>query len=123
MKASIQDKLDKYFKVKGSAKEVDASGSEIHGHRSGPDIRLPPITLPTFDGKNPKQWIYFRDNFPGLIANKGLDYPQMVHYLYISLGEDPKIVMGNPVYTEEGYNEAWRLLKKRYDNSKAMIED
>lgn len=87
-----------------------------------PNVKLPNIELPKFDG-NYERWIPFRDLFESLIAaNAALSPVQKLHYLRSALsGEATKIITSLEL-TNDNYEIAWRLLKQRHENKGLIIQ-
>ena len=74
---------------------------QVHG--GSPNIKLPTITLPTFDGETCK-WLQFRDTFEALIVkNTALSNVQRLHYLIASLKNEAKDLISNLQITNENF--------------------
>ncbi|KAK9739455.1 Protein of unknown function (DUF1759) [Popillia japonica] len=97
-------------------------------HNSHMHVKLPTITLPTFDGTF-TLWREFYDAFTALIhSNNSLSDVQKLSYLKSSLKNEP--VKNEPAdlirsydTTSENYTIAWTALQKRYDNKRRIITD
>jgi hypothetical protein len=88
-------------------------------HRST-HIKLPTITLPTFDGDT-GSWLHFRDTFEAMIVNnRTLSNVQKFHYLIASLKNEAKALMSNLQITNENFTVAWRLVTQRYNNKRLI---
>lgn len=84
-------------------------------------IKLPTIKLPTFDGKF-SNWIEFRDSFEGLInQNTLLTKTQKLFYLKSSLKDEAATTIQDLQISENNYDIAWSLLKTRFENKQAII--
>ncbi|XP_062535045.1 uncharacterized protein LOC134204234 [Armigeres subalbatus] len=83
-------------------------------------VRLPQIKLQTFNG-DLDEWISFRDLFTSLIHSRG-DLPDVekLHYLKGCLLGEPKGLIDPLAITAANYHVAWKLVTKRYDNSKQL---
>lgn len=86
-------------------------------------IKLPTITLPTFDG-NFDNWIEFRDTFLSIIHNSNqLDGIQKFHYLRSSLIGNALQVIKSIDFSSENYIVAWDLLMNRFNNSDLLVHN
>lgn len=82
------------------------------------EVQLPKIQLPSFTGKY-NEWQTFYDMFLSLIHNnKSLAAVQKLHYLKSSLSGEPEMLLRNFSTTELNYEEAWKILTKRYNNKR-----
>ncbi|XP_051166519.1 uncharacterized protein LOC127284864 [Leptopilina boulardi] len=83
--------------------------------------RLPIITLPTFDGSYEK-WQGFYDTFLAVVdRNVALDAITKFHYLQSALTGSAKEYIDSFEVTEQNYPIVLELLKKRYHNSRLII--
>ena len=74
---------------------------------SSAHIKLPVISLPTYDGDT-CHWLQFRDTFQALIVNNStLSNVQKFHYLIASLRNEAKDVISNLKITNENFLVAW----------------
>jgi hypothetical protein len=81
-------------------------------------IKLPVISLPTFDG-NSCSWLQYRDTFEALIVNNNtLSNVQKFHYLIASLNNEAKDLIANLHVTNENFLVAWQLVIQRYNNKR-----
>lgn len=85
------------------------------------NVKLPTITLPTFNGQY-SQWLQFKDAFISLIdKNTTLMDIQKLQYLRGSLkGEAIEFLEGLET-TTENYKTAWELLTNHYENQRLII--
>ncbi|RLU22365.1 hypothetical protein DMN91_004643 [Ooceraea biroi] len=86
--------------------------------RSG--VKLPAVRLPTFDGRT-EEWQRFADTFRSLVHDKRELQPvQKFQYLVTSLTGDAARVIESIELTADNYAIAWDLLRKRYDDPRAI---
>jgi len=89
-------------------------------HHSSPHIKLPVISLPTFEGET-TSWLHYRDTFEALIVtNNALSNIQKFHYLTASLKGEAKGVISNLQITNENFIVAWKLVTQRYNNQRLI---
>jgi hypothetical protein len=89
-------------------------------HSSSVHIKLPVISLPTFDGDS-CSWLQYRDTFEALIVNNNtLSNVQKFHYLIASLTNEAKDLTANFHVTNENFLVAWQLVKQRYNNKRLI---
>ncbi|XP_018395412.1 PREDICTED: uncharacterized protein LOC108773929 [Cyphomyrmex costatus] len=90
---------------------------------SNPDsrVKLPVIKLPMFDGRT-EEWKCFLETFMSMIhTNENILSLQKFQYLVTSLNSNAAKVVESIELTAENYEIiAWRLLKKRYDDPRAI---
>jgi len=131
---------DQYFEVKAKFNEllhpVVESPRSRHGsprssllghnntsprsHASSAHIKLPVISLPTYEGDT-CYWLQFRDTFEALIFNNStLSNVQKFHYLIASLRNEAKDVISNLQITNENFLVAWQLVTQRYLNKRLI---
>lgn len=111
-KGDMKTKLDELLLEKCEAKEVS------NPYISKSDVKLPSITLPSFNG-NYTEWQSFHDLFMALVHNNGsLEAVQKLHYLKGSLSGEAELLLRQYSITGENYDEAWSILKKRYSNKR-----
>lgn len=85
------------------------------------NVKLPTLTLPTFNG-NYEQWLLFKDSFESLInINDNLTAIQKFQYLRSSLKDEALKVIQSLETTTGNYRIAWDLLKKSYENKRLII--
>ncbi|XP_067216965.1 uncharacterized protein [Linepithema humile] len=84
--------------------------------------RLPRIDLPKFNGDY-SQWNHFRDLFASMInANTDLSAVEKLHYLKMSLSDEPATLLKSVEISSEGFNRAWDTLVARYDNTRILMD-
>lgn len=84
-------------------------------------LKLPKLELMTFDGRY-SEWLAFKDLFKAaIIDNNSLSNAQKLQYLKTTLkGEAERIVKSFPI-THAIFQEAWKLLEKRYNNLREVV--
>ncbi|KAJ0183500.1 hypothetical protein K1T71_001476 [Dendrolimus kikuchii] len=86
-------------------------------------IKLPTISLPSFDGTY-DQWLEFRDTFQSLIHNNNdIDNVQKFHYLRSALTGAALQVIKSLEFSSENYITAWDLLENRYNNNRLLVHN
>ncbi|XP_053667343.1 uncharacterized protein LOC128716761 [Anopheles marshallii] len=86
-----------------------------------PNLRLPKVELPTFDGDQTK-WLSFRDRFLSMIdASAELPSIAKLQYLLSSLKSEAAVPFEHTSLTADNYSLVWTALLKRYDNSRMLI--
>lgn len=84
-------------------------------------VKLPRINLPDFFGQY-DQWITFRDIFNSLINdNAVLSKIEKFHYLKACLKGEALQLIQSVKLCDANYDNAWKLLADRYENSKLII--
>jgi NADH dehydrogenase/NADH:ubiquinone oxidoreductase subunit G len=100
---------------------LNVLNNKVSSMQSKAHIRLPTISLPTFDGTF-TAWCSFFDAFNTLIHNNSdLTNIQRLTYLKSSLKGEPFELVSTLDITELNYNIALDTLKKRYDNKRRII--
>lgn len=86
-------------------------------------IRLPPISLPTFNGHY-CSWLEFRDTFTSLVDdNESLNDTQKFYYLRSSLDKSVLEVIESVEVTAGNYKVAWQILVDRFENKALMVHN
>jgi hypothetical protein len=100
---------------------VSAQSSQSpRSHASSSNIKLPVISLPTFEGDK-CSWLHFRDTFEALIVNNtALSNVKKLHYLIASLKNEAKDLISNLQITNENSPLAWQLVTQRYNNKRLI---
>lgn len=95
------------------------STNQNQGHRE-PQVKLSVIKLPIFDGKI-EEWKRYYETFKALVHDHiELSNIRKYQYLTSSLtGNAAKLIESIDI-TNENYEVAWDLLKKRYDDPKSI---
>ncbi|XP_053667361.1 uncharacterized protein LOC128717392 [Anopheles marshallii] len=102
---------------------LSANSTLAFGRPSAPNLRLPKIELPTFDGDSTK-WLSFRDRFVAMIdASADLPPIAKLQYLLSSLKGDAAVPFEHVALTTENYAVTWASLLKRYDNTRMLIRE
>lgn len=84
-------------------------------------VRLPPIKLPTFDGKY-SSWLEFKDSFTALVdKNEQLSNIQKFLYLRSSLEKEVNQIIKSIEVSADNYQTAWQFLVDRFENKKLII--
>lgn len=85
------------------------------------EIRLPPLTLPSFSGDY-SDWTSFFDIFSSSVnANINLSEAQKLQYLKSSLKGEAFALIQHFTITNANYAEAWGKLKARFGKQKQII--
>ncbi|XP_058816777.1 uncharacterized protein LOC131680072 [Topomyia yanbarensis] len=94
-----------------------ASGSAIvHSH-----IRYSELPLVKFSGR-PEDWVSFRDSFvTGVVNRAEIHEIDKVQYLKGLVQGDAARLIGHIELSEEGYESAWQLLKRRYESKRRLV--
>lgn len=86
-------------------------------------IKLPTISMPTFDGAY-EHWIEFRDTFLSLVHNsKDISDIQKFHYLKSSLKGSAELIIEALEFSEINYSVAWELLLNRFNNNRLLVHN
>jgi hypothetical protein len=98
-----------------------ASTAASQSTSSGSDIRLPRLTLPTFDGKI-EEWTTFKDMFTTAIhGSKQLSDSQKLTYLKAQLKREAARQVQSLVISDANYAIAWKQLSDRYQNDRQLL--
>ncbi|XP_066153278.1 uncharacterized protein [Euwallacea fornicatus] len=127
-----QEFEDNYYAIIAQAKSLlakNGSASRANSNHIQHDfgkqisVKLPSISLPTFDG-NYEQWLYFKDTFQALIYNEhSISTISKFHYLRLSLKGQAADLLKNLECTADNFNIAWDLLVNRYENKLMLIKN
>ncbi|KAI5643611.1 hypothetical protein NE865_04413 [Phthorimaea operculella] len=116
--AQAQDLLDLW-----QGKGDDGEGSHDHSNCSNNSLKLPPIKIPSFDGKSHK-WLEFRDMYLALIHNSNkIDKVSKFHYLKSYLESSASQVISSVTVSADNYPIAWSLLCERFDNKRLLTNE
>ncbi|XP_066595394.1 uncharacterized protein [Prorops nasuta] len=86
-------------------------------------LRLPTITLPTFEGSYEK-WLQFRDSFRSIIhENVNLSDIDKFHYLCAAVKGDASRAIQSFSINSENYTLAWEALTRRFEDKRLIIHD
>lgn len=80
---------------------------------------LEKIKVPKFNGEQHK-WLAFYSSFKSMVHDKNYSSIEKFHYLYNSLIDRARHVIGG-LDTADSYEEAWKTLVKRYDNKRLLV--
>lgn len=80
---------------------------------------LEKIKVPKFTGEQHK-WLAFYKSFKSMVHDKNYSPVEKFHYLFNSLTDRARSVIGG-LDTAESYDEAWNTLIKRYDNKRVIV--
>lgn len=84
-------------------------------------VRLPKMSLPVFSGGY-NQWQSFRDLFVSMVhSNNDLGDAQKLHYLKTSLSGEAECLLRNVLVTNANYAESWKMLQRRFENTRVMV--
>ncbi|XP_055681857.1 uncharacterized protein LOC129789234 [Lutzomyia longipalpis] len=88
-----------------------------------PPIKLPQITLPTFDGKY-SDWMSFKDRFQSAVINyPNLTPVQKLNYLKSSVTGDAASSIKHLNVTDNNFEVAWQLLIDRFERKNEIVAD
>lgn len=86
-------------------------------------VKLPPIKMPTFDGKYDR-WLEFKDVFLALVHdNESLSKIQKFYYLRESLEKDASEALKSINVCADNYEVAWQFLIERYERKNLIINN
>lgn len=87
------------------------------------NIRLPTLTLPIFSGGY-GEWLGFRDAFSAIIHDDpSIPKIQKLRYLQAKLKGEAAQVIESIETSSDNYDEAWDLLKERFNNERVIIQN
>ncbi|XP_043502762.1 uncharacterized protein LOC122524512 [Polistes fuscatus] len=130
---SLQEFEDRYFRLQAqfeaklhnlsiqvpSFSANDSRSSNVS--RSEPRNKLPPISLPKFEGLV-SQWYSFHDTFISLVHNDpNIDNIKKFHYLKSCLTAESSNIIDSIPVTADNYESAWKSLVDRYNNKKLLV--
>ncbi|XP_028162234.1 uncharacterized protein LOC114354174 [Ostrinia furnacalis] len=118
---------DSYYTVLAKAECIilksNASTTKLNGNHNLNSVKLPTITIPTFDGSY-EHWLEFRDTFLSLVHNSTeISSIQKFHYLKSSLKGSAELVIDSLEFSSANYDIAWELLLNRYNNSRLLLHN
>ncbi|XP_049874134.1 uncharacterized protein LOC126372431 [Pectinophora gossypiella] len=103
--------------------DQDTTGSSKSTNRSQQSIKLPTISLPSFDGSY-EHWLEFRDTFISLVHDsRDISNIQKFHYLKSSLKGSAELVIKSLEFSSNNYPITWELLLNRYNNSSLLVHN
>lgn len=90
---------------------------------AAPNIKLPVVSLPSFDGQRDK-WLPFYNTFKSLVAdNADLDEYQKLHYLKSALEGEALRAVDSISISSGSYASALAILVNRYNNTRLIVQD
>ena len=99
---------------------TSASSHTMNSNANRNNTRLPKLNLPTFSG-NYKNWTSFFDLFTSSVdSNSTLTNSQKLQYLKASLTADAAKLLSSFTVTDNNYETALDVLKKRYNNPRMI---
>lgn len=123
----IQDAISKlYISIQVTLKPLikdhtEAVSSPSQAQSSNPSLKLPPLTLKTFNG-SPEQWLSFHSLFESSVhKNVSLSETEKLQYLLTSVQGEPLNLVKNLPIIPENYSVAWDILQNRYKNNRKII--
>lgn len=89
--------------------------------RSDDDIKLPRLSIPTFDGDY-QSWTSFHDIFVRLIHNNSrLGEAEKMQYLKTHMRKEAASLLQHLTISDANYKTAWKLLNERYNNKRKLF--
>lgn len=122
---AIAKKLLNDFNSSNLLSQTDSISHSFHVQNTSNSnsIKLPPISLPNFDGKY-EQWVQFHDTFRSLIhLDTSLSDMQKLFYLKSCLKGEAAEILGSLEITDNNYLIAWNLLKDRYEHKRLITQN
>ncbi|XP_072403265.1 uncharacterized protein [Diabrotica undecimpunctata] len=103
--------------------KVDNNDSTSSSESNFSNIRLPQLSLPSFDGSF-DQWLFFRDSFTSIRhENSSMSKVQKFHYLRLSLQGKAADKVKSLQLCDANYDIAWKLLKDRFEDKQFLIKN
>ncbi|XP_074026866.1 uncharacterized protein [Leptinotarsa decemlineata] len=125
-----QERFEKhYFVAVGKARKIITDRNQIVAAPPAPvssgainTVKLPSMNLPEFRGDY-NEWHQFRDIFIAVIdKNETLSNVEKLYYLKGCLKGPASQVIQSVEVSNENYNNAWDLLKQRFENKRIIID-
>nr|XP_029723831.1 uncharacterized protein LOC109399987 [Aedes albopictus] len=115
---------ESYCEMRAIALKIQKGGSTPpppQTPRTVTNIRYPELSLPRFSGRL-EDWCVFRDAFDSAIGCRAeiSDYEKFQYLKGLVQGDASRIVNSVPV-SQDGYRDAWRALKLRYENKRQLV--
>src|SRR6476659_5800681 len=86
-----------------------------------PDIRLPQLYIPKFNGDF-KEWKSFQDLFKSAVnSNKNISGARKLQFLKSVLGSETLRHIQYLSISDENFEKAWSILESRYDNKRELM--
>lgn len=86
---------------------------------SSPQIQLPKINIPKFDGEYGK-WPTFKDLFEKVVHSQKISAVQKMWYLKTNLIGEAERLIRHLSLTDNNYDTAWTILKDRFSNKRVL---
>lgn len=90
-------------------------------HDNAKSVKLPPCTLMPFSG-NLKEWVEFEATCRSMLTDKVLEVHRL-QYLKDALTGEPRELVSHILPAEGAYDKAMLLLKGRYKNARAIVNN
>ncbi|GBO39047.1 hypothetical protein AVEN_42407-1 [Araneus ventricosus] len=85
------------------------------------EVKLPTLSVPTFNGKI-ENWIMFKDMFvASVIENKSISNSMKLQYLKASCRDEALRVIQSISISDANFDIAWKLLEDRYSNKRELL--
>ncbi|XP_065077338.1 signal transducer and activator of transcription C-like [Ochlerotatus camptorhynchus] len=86
------------------------------------NVRLPELDLPKFSGRL-EDWCVFRDSFESAVGSRSDNGAvEKMHYLKGLVQGEAASTLDPIKVSEQGYKDAWRTLKLRFENKRHLIK-
>lgn len=93
----------------------------INGNVLPKSVKLPPCKLSPFSGEL-KEWIEFKATCRSMLTNQIADVHKL-QFLKEALKGEPRELVAHVLPSEGAFERAMMLLKKRYENTRAIVND
>lgn len=114
----VVGKLNSLMPINNAA--TSSSSTQSSNVRVKTEVKLPPMEIPLFNGSY-KQWLEFHDTFHAVVdSNTNLSDVEKFYYLKSVLKGNAADVIHSLEVSSTNYQEAWSLLKERYENKKII---
>lgn len=114
---NLIDKIEDLLQQKEITPKVPQSSSNSQ------TIQLPQLNIKPFHG-NYKNWLNFENSFKSIIHNNNsLNKTQRFQYLKSVVKDDALRAIEHLTLTDSNYDEAWKILEKRFNNRRLIVND
>lgn len=118
---NIHSMAEKYYEEALRLKSIKTTIDSQNIETTDDYVKLPPINLPTFNGEYDK-WLMFSETFDAVVhQNRKLTNSRKFQYLRSCLQGEALNVIRSLEISNDNYQLAWDLLKKRYHDTKHMV--
>lgn len=118
MYQDVQDLMCDYEEIKS---ELTETSPIVCLPPVNPDLKLPTLSLPKFDG-NLQDWSSFKDIFKStVIDNVRISNAQKLTYLKTILSGEAEKLIRSISLTDTNFDIAWDLLSSRYQNDRELL--